>query len=105
MKQPSAVKVGLFLKKQVLQLCVVWCKEDDCCLMVQAMAWCPWQRNTIATGGGYKDGKLTIWDAVSGTGETFANTDSQVLGEAPFTATPPGSLLTSLVADLFSPMG
>lgn len=28
MKQPSAVKVGVFLNKQVFQLCVVRCKED-----------------------------------------------------------------------------
>lgn len=81
MKQPSAVKVSVFLNKQVLQLCVVRCEEDKCWLVVQAMAWCPWQRNTIATGGGYKDGKLRIWDVVSGTGESFANTNSQVLWE------------------------
>lgn len=42
------------------------------------MGWCPWQRHTIATGGGYQDGKLRIWDALSGTCETIANTNSQV---------------------------
>ncbi|TWW60310.1 Granzyme A [Takifugu flavidus] len=46
--------------------------------VVKAMGWCPWQRNTIATGGGYQDGKLRIWDALSGTRETIANTNSQI---------------------------
>ncbi|XP_029685132.1 cell division cycle protein 20 homolog B-like [Takifugu rubripes] len=36
------------------------------------------KRNTIATGGGYQDGKLRIWDALSGTCETIANTNSQI---------------------------
>nr|XP_049620054.1 uncharacterized protein LOC125994688 [Syngnathus scovelli] len=31
----------------------------------QAMRWCPWKRNAIAPGGGWKDGKLRIWDTES----------------------------------------
>ncbi|XP_041792343.1 cell division cycle protein 20 homolog B-like [Chelmon rostratus] len=45
---------------------------------VKAMGWCPWQRKTIATGGGWKDGELRMWDADSGTCLTSANTNSQV---------------------------
>lgn len=79
MKQPSAVKVSVCLSQQLLPVCVACREEDECCLGPQAMAWCPWRRNAIATGGGYKDGKLRIWDAVSGTAETLASTNSQVL--------------------------
>lgn len=43
------------------------------------MGWCPWLRKTIATGGGWKDGELRIWDTESGTCVTSANTNSQVL--------------------------
>ncbi|KAG8011847.1 Granzyme A, partial [Nibea albiflora] len=46
---------------------------------VKAMGWCPWQRKMIATGGGWKDGGLRIWDTDSGTCVTSASTDSQVL--------------------------
>ncbi|XP_059192747.1 cell division cycle protein 20 homolog B-like [Centropristis striata] len=45
---------------------------------VKAMAWCPWQRKMIATGGGWKDGELRIWDTASGTCVTSANTNSQI---------------------------
>ncbi|XP_070689517.1 cell division cycle protein 20 homolog B-like [Pempheris klunzingeri] len=45
---------------------------------VKAMAWCPWQRKMIATGGGWKDGELRIWDTESGTCVTSANTNSQI---------------------------
>lgn len=43
------------------------------------MGWCPWQRKMIATGGGWKDGELRIWDTDSGTCVTSASTNSQVL--------------------------
>ncbi|XP_070820005.1 cell division cycle protein 20 homolog B-like [Chaetodon trifascialis] len=45
---------------------------------VKAMGWCPWQRKTIATGGGWNDGELRLWDAGSGTCVTSANTNSQI---------------------------
>ncbi|XP_074495311.1 cell division cycle protein 20 homolog B-like isoform X1 [Sebastes fasciatus] len=45
---------------------------------VKAMGWCPWQRKTIATGGGWKDGELRVWDTESGTCVTSANTNSQI---------------------------
>eukprot|EP00063_Salmo_salar_P053317 XP_014028152.1 PREDICTED: cell division cycle protein 20 homolog B isoform X2 [Salmo salar] len=33
---------------------------------VKAMAWCPWQKELIATGGGQSDGVLRIWNNQSG---------------------------------------
>ncbi|GLD54271.1 cell division cycle protein 20 homolog B isoform X2 [Lates japonicus] len=45
---------------------------------VKAMGWCPWQGKMIATGGGWKDGELRIWDTQSGTCVTSANTNSQI---------------------------
>ncbi|KAM6930883.1 cell division cycle protein 20 homolog B-like [Xenentodon cancila] len=45
---------------------------------VKALGWCPWQREVIATGGGWKDGELRIWDAHSGSCLTSVNTHSQI---------------------------
>ncbi|XP_072289193.1 cell division cycle protein 20 homolog B-like [Eucyclogobius newberryi] len=45
---------------------------------VKAMHWCPWQKHTIATGGGWKDGEVRIWDTESGTCLTSVQTNSQV---------------------------
>ncbi|CAJ1069243.1 cell division cycle protein 20 homolog B-like%2C partial [Xyrichtys novacula] len=45
---------------------------------VKAMGWCPWQSKTIATGGGWKDGELRIWDADSATCVSSENTNSQI---------------------------
>nr|XP_040052355.1 cell division cycle protein 20 homolog B-like isoform X1 [Gasterosteus aculeatus aculeatus] len=45
---------------------------------VKAMGWCPWQRGMIATGGGWNDGDLRVWDTDSGTCVTSANTNSQI---------------------------
>lgn len=30
---------------------------------VKGLAWCPWQRRTIATGGGSGDHMIRFWDA------------------------------------------
>ncbi|XP_074525612.1 cell division cycle protein 20 homolog B-like [Halichoeres trimaculatus] len=45
---------------------------------VKAMGWCPWQSKAIATGGGWKDGELRIWDTDSATCVTSVNTNSQI---------------------------
>ncbi|XP_068461340.1 cell division cycle protein 20 homolog B-like [Clinocottus analis] len=45
---------------------------------VKAMGWCPWQRKIIATGGGWNDGELRVWDTDTGTCVTSANTNSQI---------------------------
>ncbi|XP_026044422.1 cell division cycle protein 20 homolog B [Astatotilapia calliptera] len=45
---------------------------------VKAMGWCPWQGNIIATGGGWKDGELRIWDTQSASCVTSVQTNSQI---------------------------
>ncbi|XP_061586241.1 cell division cycle protein 20 homolog B-like [Cololabis saira] len=45
---------------------------------VKALGWCPWQREVIATGGGWKDGELRVWDTRSGSCLTSVNTNSQI---------------------------
>ncbi|KAM3867625.1 uncharacterized protein ACN63O_007303 [Diretmus argenteus] len=45
---------------------------------VKAMGWCPWQRQLIATGGGWKDGELRMWDTQSGSCISSAHTNSQI---------------------------
>ncbi|XP_035763296.1 cell division cycle protein 20 homolog B-like [Neolamprologus brichardi] len=45
---------------------------------VKAMGWCAWQGNIIATGGGWKDGELRIWDTQSASCVTSVQTNSQI---------------------------
>ncbi|XP_037673750.1 cell division cycle protein 20 homolog [Choloepus didactylus] len=33
---------------------------------VKAVAWCPWQANVLATGGGTSDGHIRVWNVCSG---------------------------------------
>lgn len=33
---------------------------------VKAVAWCPWQNNILATGGGTVDGHIKIWNVYNG---------------------------------------
>ena len=45
---------------------------------VKAIAWCPWKRNLLATGGGSADKQIKLWDASSGTCLNSIDTGSQV---------------------------
>ncbi|CAL8336552.1 unnamed protein product [Gadus morhua 'NCC'] len=45
---------------------------------VKAMGWCPWQRHVIATGGGWRDGELRIWDTQSASCVNSYATNSQI---------------------------
>ena len=45
---------------------------------VKAIAWCPWQRHTLATGGGTADRTIRIWNASLGTNIKTVDTGSQV---------------------------
>jgi cell division cycle protein 20 (cofactor of APC complex) len=45
---------------------------------VKALAWCPWQRGLLASGGGTADRCIKTWNAPSGTQLSSTDTGSQV---------------------------
>ncbi|XP_040195364.1 cell division cycle protein 20 homolog B [Rana temporaria] len=45
---------------------------------VKAMNWCPWLSDTLAVGGGMRDGQIRIWDTSSGKNTNSINTTSQI---------------------------
>ncbi|KAM3654185.1 cell division cycle protein 20 homolog [Ammospiza maritima maritima] len=45
---------------------------------VKAVAWCPWQMNVLATGGGTSDRHIRIWNVCSGACLSAVDTCSQV---------------------------
>jgi cell division cycle protein 20 (cofactor of APC complex) len=45
---------------------------------VKALAWCPWQRNLLASGGGTADKTIKFWSTSSGTCLHSIDTKSQV---------------------------
>ena len=45
---------------------------------VKALAWCPFARNVLASGGGTADRTLRLWDASSGALKNSVDTRSQV---------------------------
>lgn len=45
---------------------------------VRALAWCPWQPNVLATGGGTADRCIKFWNINSGTCTNSVDTKSQV---------------------------
>lgn len=45
---------------------------------VKALAWCPFQRNTLASGGGTADRTIRIWNTSSGANLKSVDTGSQV---------------------------
>lgn len=45
---------------------------------VKAVAWCPWQSNLLASGGGTADRHLRFWNSVTGTCVNSVDTKSQV---------------------------
>ncbi|KAI0488580.1 hypothetical protein KFK09_028418 [Dendrobium nobile] len=47
---------------------------------VKALAWCPFQRNLLATGGGESDGCLRFWNTDIGNCLSSVDTSSQVSG-------------------------
>lgn len=50
-------------------------------LFFQAVAWCPWQSNVLATGGGTSDRHIRIWNVCSGTCLSAVDAHSQVRHE------------------------
>ena len=45
---------------------------------VKALAWCPWQSNLLASGGGTSDRKINFWNTASGALLNSIDTGSQV---------------------------
>ena len=45
---------------------------------VKALAWCPYQRNVLATGGGTSDRTIKIWNTSTGNCDVSVDTGSQV---------------------------
>ena len=45
---------------------------------VKAVAWCPWQPNVLATGGGTSDRHIRIWNVCSGACLSAVDAHSQV---------------------------
>jgi cell division cycle protein 20 (cofactor of APC complex) len=45
---------------------------------VKALAWCPWQHNLLATGGGTADRHIRFWNTTSGNCLNAIDTKSQV---------------------------
>ena len=46
---------------------------------VKAMAWCPWQPDVLATGGGTSDRTIKFWNAATGNCVNTVEAGSQVL--------------------------
>ena len=45
---------------------------------VKALAWCPWQRHLLASGGGSRDQTIKFWNTDAGTMLNSVNAESQV---------------------------
>jgi cell division cycle protein 20 (cofactor of APC complex) len=54
--------------------------KTDHTAAVKALAWCPWQSNLLATGGGQEDRKINFWNSATGARLSSMDTGSQVTG-------------------------
>ena len=52
----------------------------ESCAAVKALAWCPWQRNLLATGSGTADRHMRFYNTAQGTLLNSIDTQSQVCG-------------------------
>lgn len=53
-------------------------QNNDHTAAVKALAWCPWQRNVLASGGGTVDKTLRVWNTTNGSNIKCVDTGSQV---------------------------
>jgi cell division cycle protein 20 (cofactor of APC complex) len=53
-------------------------KLTDHCAAVKALAWCPFERNVLASGGGTADRSIKFWNAQNGALLNSVDTGSQV---------------------------
>ena len=51
---------------------------NEHCAAVKALAWCPWQRNLLASGGGTADRTIKFWNTQTGARLNSIDTGSQV---------------------------
>lgn len=51
---------------------------SDHCAAVKALAWCPYQNNVLASGGGLSDGCIKIWNTEKGICINNIETKAQV---------------------------
>jgi cell division cycle 20, cofactor of APC complex len=51
---------------------------NEHCAAVKALAWCPWQRNLLASGGGTADRCIKFWNTNTGARLNSVDTGSQV---------------------------
>lgn len=56
--------------------CLLRCSEHQGA--VKALAWCPWQPNILASGGGTSDRHIRIWNVNSGSCISSLDTQSQI---------------------------
>lgn len=54
-----------------------WTKRNHTAA-VKALAWCPWQPNLLATGGGSQDQHIHFWSTSTGARTSSLKTGSQV---------------------------
>eukprot|EP00897_Mesotaenium_endlicherianum_P007633 jgi/Mesen1/6899/ME000353S05923 len=47
---------------------------------VKALAWCPFQSNVVASGGGTTDGRIIVWNSMTGAALKSVRTHSQISG-------------------------
>lgn len=66
--------------------CLIWDKGasearfsfEDSCAAIKALAWCPFQRNVLATGGGTADRHIRFYNTLTGSIVNSVDTKSQV---------------------------
>lgn len=74
----AAVKVSWLLSDRLLYS-YWWDEASYIYCVLQAVSWCPWQTNTLATGGGSNDQNIRFWNTYTGECVNTIDTKSQVL--------------------------
>ncbi|XP_044493642.1 cell division cycle 20.3, cofactor of APC complex-like [Mangifera indica] len=56
------------------------CRFNEHTAAVKALAWCPYQFNVLASGGGSEDGRIKIWNVQKGTCISSVDSKAQICG-------------------------
>ena len=56
----------------------IFSRNDSLHYFIQALAWCPWQTNVLASGGGTADRHIRLWNCNNGARLNAIDTKSQV---------------------------